>query len=139
MKSIKKTFAALALVSLLISVSGQIHAQKPPDRRVTRENIITLMLLRMTQVLDLNEEQAAQLFPVVNRIEKEKFALNRQIGERMRDLRSLLQVDKNLSLEQQAKFLIFFQDFNQYLRDKLSEARQRLADPPVKRSPRARY
>ncbi len=30
----------------------------------------------------------------------------------------------DLTLEQQAKFLIFFQDFNQYLREKLQKARQ---------------
>lgn len=37
-----------------------------------------------------------------------------------------------LALEQQAKFLIFFQDFNQYLREKLQEARQQA---PRKRPP----
>ena len=169
MKFIKKTILALICTGLLASGFGSIQGQKPPDRRTTRENILTLMLLRMTRVLDLNEAQTAQLFPMVNRIEKEKFVLNRQIGERLRDLRILLQkedgnpeklqmlmsdilnlrdkvkakdeevqvwVDENLTLVQQAKFLIFFQDFNQYLREKLLEARQRPPDNPVKRSPK---
>jgi Spy/CpxP family protein refolding chaperone len=165
MSIIKAPVAALLLLSLILLVAGQALAQAPPERRTTRENIVTLMLLRMTQVLDIDEEQAARLYPLVNRIEKEKLALTRQAGARLRELRSLLQdgepdpqemrrlieeihdlrgqikgkdaevqgfVDENLTLEQQAKFLIFFQDFNQYLREKLQEARQQA---PRKRPP----
>jgi hypothetical protein len=163
----KTSVASLLLVGLIFLATGQALAQAPPDRRTTRENIVTLMLLRMTQVLDLDEQQAALLYPLVNRIEKEKLALTRRAGARLRELRSLLQdeepdiqemqgligeihalhgqikgkdeelqnfVDENLTVEQQAKFLIFFQDFNRYLREKLQEARQ----PAPRKKPPAR-
>jgi hypothetical protein len=146
--------------------AGFLFAQVPPERRATRENIVTLMLLRMTQVLDLSQEQTAQLFPLVNRVEKEKRALNARLVKEMRDLRQLVKEDQpdldqmqrsiegvqtlreairaqdnkleafvveNLSVRQQAKFLIFFQDFNRFLQEKLREARERQRTPPVKK------
>ena len=154
-------FGMIALLS-----AGSLFAQVPPDRRATRENIVTLMLLRMTQVLDLSQEQTAQLFPLVNRVEKEKRALNARLAKEMRELRQLIKEDQpdldqmqrsidnirtlrdairvqdakleayvveNLSLQQQARFLIFFQDFNRFLQEKLREARERQRTPPVKK------
>lgn len=65
-----------------------------PQRRLNqqrmRENIATLRLLRMTRALDLTEEQAAKIFPVANRVEKEKTELNRQLGQEIRELRHLV-------------------------------------------------
>ncbi|MGQ9471072.1 MAG: hypothetical protein ACUVR0_05170 [Candidatus Aminicenantales bacterium] len=65
-----------------------------PQRRLNqqrmRENIATLRLVRMTKALDLTEEQAAKIFPVANRVEKEKMELNRQLGLEIRELRSLV-------------------------------------------------
>jgi hypothetical protein len=60
MSIIKAPAAALLLLSLILLVAGQALAQAPPERRTTRENIVTLMLLRMIQVLDIDEEQAAR-------------------------------------------------------------------------------
>lgn len=54
------------------------------------ENINTLFLLRMTQVLDLSEEQAARIFSRVNRTQKAKRELNRKLGTRLRNLRAML-------------------------------------------------
>jgi Spy/CpxP family protein refolding chaperone len=62
----------------------------PQARTRLRENINTLRLLRMTEALDLTEEQAAKLFPAMNRIEKEKADLQRQLGVEIRDLRVAL-------------------------------------------------
>jgi len=67
----------------------------PPQERLQqrmRENILTLRLLRMTRALDLTEEQAAKVFPVANRVEREKMQLNRQLGQEIRELRSLLAI-----------------------------------------------
>jgi len=67
----------------------------PPQERLQqrmRENILTLRLLRMTRALDLTEEQAAKIFPVANRVEREKMQLNRQLGQEIRELRSLLAI-----------------------------------------------
>ncbi len=54
------------------------------------DNISTLYLIRMVQVLDLTEEQTAKIIPMVNRVEKEKREMNRKIGLLMRELRATL-------------------------------------------------
>ena len=64
------------------------------NRKKIRENINTLRLLRMTQVLDLTEEQAAKIFPALNRTEKEKRGINRQIGQKLKELRLILAKEK---------------------------------------------
>ena len=121
------------------------------------DNISTLYLLRMVQVLDLTEEQAAKIFPRVNRVEKEKRQINRTIGQLMRELRVKLKqpdvnpddlsrlldelkdlrmqvknrdeelqvfMEENLTIHQQARYLIFMQDFLKDLREKLNKARE---------------
>lgn len=165
----RKIIGALALAVILLSpllpvLSGAV----PQVRNNTRENITTLMLLRMTQVLDLTEEQTAILFPRFNRIEKEKMQTQRQIAKHLANLRFALReekldqekiiaemdmikqlrrdikdlevelerfVEQHLSLEQQAKYLIFFQDFYRSLQEKLNEARRQLQQkrPPIRR------
>ncbi|MCX7974631.1 MAG: hypothetical protein N3B16_09055 [Candidatus Aminicenantes bacterium] len=66
-------------------------AQKPQP---FGENLIILKLLRMTKALDLQEDQAAKIFPFANRIEKEKMKLNRELNQEIRELRTLLQSEK---------------------------------------------
>ena len=94
----------------------------------------------------------------IGRVEKEKAKMLREIGIRLRELRSMLNdedpdmermekrieeikslrsqikvkeaeveevVEKILTLEQRAKYLIFFQDFYRFLRERLSEAREK--------------
>jgi len=121
-----------------------------------RDNIRTLMLVKMTTSLDLREEQTAKIFPAISRIEKEKEEINIKIGKELRELRLIVNnenqdqkeisgkinsikelrnllkskdeeleafLEKNLSLVQQAKYLIFSADFYRDLRDKLERAR----------------
>ncbi len=133
-----------------------------PARKV-RENVRTLMMLRMTQALELNEEQTAKIFPLVTRIDKEKIEIQSQILKETRGLRLILRaespdekeitkkvdlikelrarlkgkddelessIEENLTLVQRAKYLVFWQDFYQALREDLQRARglqQRLA------------
>jgi len=63
-------------------------------RKKIRENINTLRLLRMTQALDLTEEQAAKIFPALNRIEKEKRGIQGEIGQKLKELRLILAKEK---------------------------------------------
>ncbi len=63
-------------------------------RKRIRESVNTLRLLRMTQALDLTEEQAAKIFPALNRTEKEKRDINRQIGQKLKELRLILAKEK---------------------------------------------
>jgi len=81
-------FLRLVLLSSILSAAVLGDGQQ--NRRRTRENIITLRLLRMTRVLELTEEQTAKIFPVVTRVEKQKIAIYARIGIEMRGLRKIL-------------------------------------------------
>ena len=123
----------------------------------SRDNVRTLYLLRMTQVLNFTEEQAAMIYPRITRVEKEKHKLNKKVNQLLKELRvrlreestgkeelagrvqeikdlshQLKDIDKeleifleqNLTVEQQAKYLIFHSDFTRRLRQQLEEARK---------------
>jgi len=89
-----KKFKYLALLVGLVWLATQVAAAGrligPQNRERLRENLSTLRLLRMTQVLDLTEDQTAKIYPAVNRIEKEKLQMQKQMGDRIEDLRALL-------------------------------------------------
>jgi Spy/CpxP family protein refolding chaperone len=96
-----KRSIALTIVCLLASsaawtltpgspLSPQAKPGDPGARTRLRENINTLMLVRMTQDLDLTEDQASKIYPVLTRIEKEKAGLQARLAEEIRDLRQAL-------------------------------------------------
>ena len=122
-----------------------------------RRHIQTYRMWEMTKALDLTEDQVAKIFPTLNRIEKEKADLNKQIGLEIRELKELLDIkeynldqikeklekikelkgkiqekdaeiekllEDNLTVEQQAKYIIFSVKFMRDLREKLNRARQ---------------
>lgn len=62
-------------------------------QRGVRANINMLRLARMVQALDLTEEQVAVIMPEMNKNEKEKQELQRNLQLKMRDLRLLLRGD----------------------------------------------
>ena len=59
----------------------------PQERARLRERLSDLYLVRLTRALELTEEQTAKLYPVLTRAEKEKSALQRQMGLDLRSLR----------------------------------------------------
>lgn len=160
-------FAVIFLLSGSLSfVTPQADKTRSRGDQKLRDNINMLMLLRMTQVLDLSEEQAAKLFPRLNRFEKEKRKINQEIGMQMRRLKLAVRekeldeqeisqqlsrikslreqlktleaeietfVVQHLSIEQQARYLIFFQDFYREMREKLNQARVKREKSSVKR------
>ncbi len=69
---------------------SSLREENLQNNRRIRDNIRTLLLLRMTQALDLTEEQTAKIFPKISRIEKEKKEIQQKIGKQMRELRSIL-------------------------------------------------
>lgn len=69
---------------------SSLREENLQNNRRIRDNIRTLLLLRMTQALDLTEEQTAKIFPKISRIEKEKKEIQQKIGKQMRELRSTL-------------------------------------------------
>ncbi len=81
-------FLSVIVLGLLTSVSAQPNGRQ--NRQKIRENLVTLRLLRLTQALDLTEEQAARIYPVINRIEKEKLEIQKQMSADIADLRLLV-------------------------------------------------
>lgn len=92
----KKRIVVLAVILLFwVSLaSAQWPRQERSIRERIRENINYLRLLRMTEMLELNEEQTAKIYPAANRIEKERKEITRKMEEEIRALRDLLR-DEN--------------------------------------------
>jgi Spy/CpxP family protein refolding chaperone len=89
-----KRFVLIGLMlSLVLGVSSAAPAPQagdPQSRARLRERISDLYLLRLTRTLELTEEQTAKLYPVLTRVEKEKAALQSDMGLDLRDLRAEL-------------------------------------------------
>jgi hypothetical protein len=97
----RKTMSIRKIITLCLSliVIGSTLAAAVPfpqnqDIRRVRENVSTFLMLRMTQVLDLTEEQAVKIFPKINQTEKRRNQLNRELGQQIRKLRLVLR-DEN--------------------------------------------
>lgn len=85
----------IAVLVLLVFLGPWAAAQDIPQadpqvRMKLRENISTLYLLRLTQALELTEEQTGKLFPVLTRIEREKAESQRRMNRGLIDLRAAL-------------------------------------------------
>ncbi|MGB9906656.1 MAG: hypothetical protein ACPLRR_04625 [Candidatus Saccharicenans sp.] len=82
-------FIAISFILLIVQVSGQ-ETPPGPGQRNLRHNLFTLRALRMTQVLELTEQQTAAIFPELNRAEKDKAELQKQLAAEIRTLRRLV-------------------------------------------------
>lgn len=91
MKTRKALLVVLSLGFFGCLMSAQTTGQEPLGR--ARENIHRLRLLRMTEALDLTEQQTAAIYPAASRAEKEKTEILRQLNRGMRDLREGLRGD----------------------------------------------
>ncbi len=86
-------------------------------RQGIRANINLLMLMQMVQVLDLSEDQIAKIMPVMNKNEKEKQDLQREIMGHMRILQVMIREDSPFTQEDK-------EEFNLQLNAKLSVLRK---------------
>lgn len=77
-----------ALGTLAAAQAGR--AGESPAQARLRERIGDLYILRLTRALDLTEEQASRIYPLLVRAEKDKAALQRSLGLDMGELRALL-------------------------------------------------
>ena len=79
-----------------LSLTAAFAAAQPqsgrlgPGRERLRENLNQLRLIRMTEALDLTEDQTAKIFPLASRMEKEKAEIVRELGAKMADLRQMI-------------------------------------------------
>jgi len=87
--NVKKMAAAIAIVLL---GAGMLSAQDQGValRQRMRNNIGNLRLIRMTQALNLTEDQTTRIYPMFNRVEKEKLDLQRNLAQQIMELRRLL-------------------------------------------------
>lgn len=94
----KLSIGLFGLTLILLMARGESAAQPPAaqaQQHNLRRNLVTLRALRMTQVLELTEEQTAVIFPELNRAEKEKAELQRQLAEEIRNLREKIGAGKS--------------------------------------------
>ncbi|MGB9836657.1 MAG: hypothetical protein ACPLRX_07970 [Candidatus Saccharicenans sp.] len=100
----KKIIFITLIIILVISISYSYAQQdRPQARRNLRENLFTLRALRMTEALDLSEEQTAAIFPELNRAEKEKAELQQKLAGEIRDLRAMIKEGKAQPAEFEAR------------------------------------
>jgi Heavy-metal resistance len=84
----------LILAGLILSLAVVVWSAPPGGQREEtqprarlRERISDLYLLRLTRALDLTEEQAAKVYPLLTKAEKVKSGLQSRMGLDLRDLR----------------------------------------------------
>jgi Spy/CpxP family protein refolding chaperone len=99
----KKSFLFLISFVVLGSLVLAQPGQRPMGRQRLRENINRLRLLRMTEALELTEEQSTKIYPVYYRIEKEKLALIKALNSEIGDLKNLLSEPNSTDEEIAAK------------------------------------
>jgi len=137
MRNYKTMLAAVGLVAAACLFTANASAQVPANRQRLRENVNTLRLLRMTQALDLTEEQAARIFPLANRLEREKQEINARIGQEMKLLGALLKNEKPGDEDLLARCAAV-QDLRKQIRDRDDEF-ERFLEGEVTPAQRARY
>lgn len=83
-----RPFLALLAAAVL---AMPLLAQNPgmPARQRLQANLSALRLVRLTQALDLTEEQTAKVFPVLNKIEKGKQDIQKSLSQDILQLRRL--------------------------------------------------
>jgi hypothetical protein len=89
----KKKMALACILGVFLFQEGlpaQNSQEQGPTRERIRENVYTLRLIRMTQALDLTEEQTSRIYPALGRIEKDKADVQKKIASGLRDLKDLL-------------------------------------------------
>ena len=88
-KTIPWLFLGLFLTATMAAAQPQ-PGRRGPGRDRLRENLNRLRLIRMTEALDLTEDQTAKIFPLASRMEKEKAEIVRELGAKMADLRQMI-------------------------------------------------
>ena len=165
-----KGIIGLALAALLFCPFEAAFAQRPDGdicrpakRKEVKQLVENMYIWKLTEALDLSEEQATKIFPRLNKARKEKEELAKEANELMRKLKDALEekaageaettlketvaklkdlrnavkekeeeeikiLEENLSVEQQAKLIIFQRTFRKrigHMVDRAKEFRQK--------------
>jgi hypothetical protein len=85
---------SLLLISSLFTNQGLCHPPKDFKEQPTKEQverirkrIETLKMWKLTKILDLDEETASKLFPILNKYDKKRLAIEQEIRKDMKRLR----------------------------------------------------
>jgi CRISPR/Cas system CSM-associated protein Csm2 small subunit len=79
------------LMVLIIGAVPLIGQDDPTTlRQQMRDNVGTLRILRLTQFLNLTEEQTTRIYPLIIRVEKEKTRIHKNLAKDLQDLRKFL-------------------------------------------------
>ena len=128
----------------------------PPQKKELREKINMMRIWKLTEVLDLNEETASRLFPVLHKYKKERDelkhdmkitakelekAVNTGSDEEIRNIlrgikqsrdklrgiedKELAELRDILTVQQQAKYILFHQKFKRQIKKRLLQERER--------------
>ncbi len=91
-------------ISILITIiAGILYAQcplmdmPPPGSDKAKEKIETVKMWKMTEALDLSEEQASRLFPAMKQFQNMEDSLRNQMMKFVEDLENVLQENEDSS------------------------------------------
>lgn len=122
----------------------------PPQKKELKEKINMMRIWKLTEVLDLNEETASRLFPVLHKYKTERHELKQDVKNASKELektvntgsdeeirnilqgilqsrdklrniqdRELTELRDILTVQQQAKYILFHQKFKRQIKKKL--------------------
>ncbi|MEE8328742.1 MAG: hypothetical protein V3R54_02300 [Thermodesulfovibrionia bacterium] len=93
----KKYISGLFLLLSLTFFSGQSFSEppgvfdNPPSKEQmerTRKRVETLKMWKLTKILDLDEQKASKFFPVLNKYDKKRLTVAREMRKNMKKLRA---------------------------------------------------
>jgi Spy/CpxP family protein refolding chaperone len=90
-RMIRSVLIILAAAALVAPLPAQNQNQMNSPRQRVQANLAALRLVRLTQALDLTEDQTAKVFPALNRIEKSKQDMQINLSREVQALRRMSQ------------------------------------------------
>lgn len=88
--TMKKNVWIICLAVLAAGVPARAQVPAGGARQRVQENLSTLRLVRLTQALELTEDQTARVFPAFTKIEKERLEIQKAMSAGIQDLRRML-------------------------------------------------
>jgi hypothetical protein len=86
----KKTAWIVCAAVLAAGIPARAQAPAGGARQRVQENLSILRLVRLTQALELTEDQTAKIFPPLTKIEKERLEIQKALSAGIQDLRRML-------------------------------------------------
>ena len=127
MKTLKIT-ALILILGLISNVFGQPFGNPPgPRHEKIRERIRTVKIWKLTEELNLSEEQSEKFFPAYNKFQADREAIEDKRRETIKQLDELT-LSEDPSGEQINSLLDQLESLDQELRDKKAGFRIKLED-----------